>query len=39
MFLILALDRPETGLAQVNQKPMYTLQHQLQVMQKNVGTK
>jgi hypothetical protein len=38
MFLILALDRPETGLAQVNQKPMYTLQHQLQVMQKNVGT-
>jgi ABC-type multidrug transport system fused ATPase/permease subunit len=38
MFLILALDRPETGLAQVNQKPMYTLQQQLQVMQKNVGT-
>lgn len=35
MFLILALDRPETGLAQVNQKPMYTLQHQLQVMQLN----
>jgi len=36
MFLILALDRPETGLAKINQKPMFTLQHQLQVMQLNV---
>ena len=35
MFLILALDRPETGLVQVNQAPMYTLQHQLQQMQLN----
>jgi ABC-type multidrug transport system fused ATPase/permease subunit len=35
MFLIIALDRPETGLAQVNQKPMFTLQHQLQEMQLN----
>jgi hypothetical protein len=33
MFLIIALDRPETGLAQVNQKPMFTLQHQLHSMQ------
>jgi hypothetical protein len=29
MFLILALDRPETGLAKLNQKPMETLQEQL----------
>jgi hypothetical protein len=29
MFLILALDRPETGLAPINQKPMFTLQKQL----------
>ena len=29
MFLILALDRPETGLAKLNQKPMMTLQQQL----------
>lgn len=29
MFLILALDRPETGLAKLNQKPMVTLQQQL----------
>lgn len=28
MFLILALDRPETGLAKLNQKPMLTLQQQ-----------
>jgi hypothetical protein len=30
MFLITALDRPELGLAKVNQKPLYTLQNQLQ---------
>ena len=29
MLLILALDRPETGLAKLNQKPMLTLQKQL----------
>jgi hypothetical protein len=29
MFIILALDRPETGLAKINQKPMYNLQEQL----------
>jgi hypothetical protein len=29
MFLIFALDRPETGLAKLNQKPMLTLQKQL----------
>jgi hypothetical protein len=29
MFLILALDHPETGLAKLNQKPMLTLQQQL----------
>jgi len=29
IFLILALDRPETGLAKLNQKPMLTLQDQL----------
>jgi len=37
MFLILSLDRPETGMAKMNQKPMFTLQHQLQVMQFNGG--
>lgn len=31
MLLILALDRPETGLARLNQKPMLTLQKQLQL--------
>jgi hypothetical protein len=30
IFLILALDHPETGLAKLNQKPMLTLQKQLQ---------
>jgi ABC-type multidrug transport system fused ATPase/permease subunit len=39
MFLILSLDRPETGIAKLNQKPIFTLQHQLQVMQLNVGEK
>jgi len=29
MFLILALDRPEIGVAKINQKPMITLQKQL----------
>jgi hypothetical protein len=29
MVLITALDRPETGLAKINQKPMITLQNQL----------
>jgi hypothetical protein len=29
MFLILALDRPETGLVRLNQKPLYTLQKQI----------
>lgn len=29
MFLIFVLDRPETGLAKLNQKPMITLQKQL----------
>jgi len=29
MFLILALDQPEKGLATINQKPMFTLQQQL----------
>jgi hypothetical membrane protein len=38
MFLILSLDRPETGIAKLNQKPMFTLQQQLQVMQLNRGT-
>ena len=33
MLLILALDRPETGIAKLNQKPMLTLQKQLQTMQ------
>jgi len=36
MFLILALDRPEKGLANINQKPMFTLQKQLQGMHLNV---
>lgn len=35
MFLIVALDRPETGIAHVNQKPMFTLQNQLHGMQLN----
>jgi ABC-type multidrug transport system fused ATPase/permease subunit len=39
MFLILSLDRPETGIAKLNQKPMLTLQKQLQVMQQNVVEK
>lgn len=30
MFLILALDRPETGVVRLNPKPMLTLQNQLQ---------
>lgn len=30
MFLILILDHPELGLAKINQKPMFTLQQQLQ---------
>jgi len=29
MFLILALDQPDKGLATINQKPMFTLQEQL----------
>jgi ABC-type multidrug transport system fused ATPase/permease subunit len=33
MFLIISLDRPEIGLAKLNQKPMVTLQRQLHVMQ------
>jgi len=33
MLLILALDRPETGIAKINQKPMLTLQKQLQARQ------
>jgi len=33
MFLIISLDRPETGLARLNQKPLITLQKQLQIMQ------
>ena len=33
MLLILALDRPETGIAKLNQKPMLTLQKQLQAAQ------
>lgn len=33
MLLILALDRPETGLAKINQKPMLTLQKQLREKQ------
>jgi len=33
MMLIVSLDRPETGLAKLNQKPLITLQKQLQDMQ------
>ena len=33
MLLIISLDRPETGLAKLNQKPMVTLQKQLRSMQ------
>jgi hypothetical protein len=33
MFLIISLNAPEIGLARINQKPMVTLQHQLQLMQ------
>jgi hypothetical protein len=36
MFLILALDQPEKGLAGINQKPMITLQQQLHSKQLNV---
>lgn len=36
MFLILALDRPETGVARLNQKPVLALQKQVQQMQLNV---
>lgn len=35
MFLILALDQPEKGLATINQKPMFTLQQQLHDRQLN----
>jgi len=35
MFLIIALDRPELGLTKLNQKPMETLQQQLQKRQLN----
>lgn len=37
MMLILALDRPETGVAKINQKPLYTLQKQLQEEQVSIG--
>jgi hypothetical protein len=33
MFLIISLDRPETGLARLNQKPVLSLQKQLHEMQ------
>jgi ABC-type multidrug transport system fused ATPase/permease subunit len=36
MFLILALDRPETGVARLNQKPVLTLQKQMHDMQLKV---
>ena len=36
MFLIFILDRPETGLLKVNQKPMISLQKQLHEKQLNV---
>ena len=36
MFLILALDQPEKGLAGVNQKPMISVQQQLHSKQLNV---
>jgi hypothetical protein len=35
MFLIISLDRPEIGLAKLNQKPLLTLQKQLQAMPGN----
>ena len=35
MFLILALDRPEKGLSTISQKPVHTLQKQLQVWEQN----
>jgi hypothetical protein len=35
MFLIISLDRPETGLARLNQKPVFSLQKQLHEMQIN----
>lgn len=38
MFLILALDRPESGVAPINQKPLLNLQKQLQGMQLTVET-
>jgi hypothetical protein len=38
MFLIFILDRPETGLVKVNQKPMISLQQQLHEKQLNVHT-
>lgn len=36
MFLILALDRPETGIARLNQKPVIALQKQLHDLQLDV---
>jgi hypothetical protein len=33
MFLIISLDRPETGMAKMDQKPMITLQKQLEARQ------
>jgi len=33
MFLITALDRPEMGLAKINQEPLYTLQNQIHIKQ------
>jgi len=36
MFLILALDRPETVIARLNQKPVIALQKQVQEMQLKV---
>ena len=38
MFLILTLDRPETGVARLNQKPVIALQKQVQEMQLKVHT-
>jgi hypothetical protein len=35
MFLIISLDRPETGLARLNQKPVFSLEKQLHEMQIN----
>jgi hypothetical protein len=37
MFLIFALDRPETGLIRLNQKPIQALQQQLHEKQQNVS--